>query len=100
LRSIETPSGMVTAPSAASSRENAASSVATRTCPIDDAPRQAVTVSSAKAAASSRRTSSASPTKRDLPSAGGFTGTRATYFCITAILPAASARARGSLDGH
>ncbi|GAB2621980.1 hypothetical protein GCM10027270_05640 [Nocardioides ginkgobilobae] len=41
--------------------------------------RQAVTVSSAKAAARSTRALSGTPTSRDLPRCGGFTGSTTTY---------------------
>ncbi len=56
--------------------------MATSTSAIELEARHAATVSSANAAASAVRSSSASPTSRDLPSAGGLTGTSATYFCI------------------
>ena len=73
-----TPSGTASHPRAASLCESAASSVTASTEPTPGVARHADTVSRANAIASSRRSSVGSPTNRDFPTAGGFTGTSTT----------------------
>ena len=78
LRSPATPSGIVSQPAARSSSANRASSVTASTAGTEPAARQARAVSRANAAASARRRAG-STSSRDLPRAGGFTGSRTTY---------------------
>ena len=94
-----TPSGSVAQPSAAARAANAASSVTTITSATRVAARAAATVSRANAVASAVRCSSGSPASRDLPRAGGLTGTRTAKRTaasgevdIAAILPSGHPR--------